>query len=93
MKLWWLSFADANKPEGQQFNGAVMVEAHDFIGAVKVAHALGVNPGGECKGAEFPDTLAARVPRFKREKLMDAEEAQAFSDELDHLYDAIVRDD
>lgn len=44
---WWLSFCDPARPAGQQFLGACIVEAVDEITAVKVAHALGINPGGE----------------------------------------------
>lgn len=51
--MYWLSFADPGKPEGQQFLGAVIAPCDDFIAAVAYAHAHGVNPGGECKGAQF----------------------------------------
>ena len=46
---WWLSFAD-----GDGFRGAVVVEAADFPTAVERSHAVGCNPGGECKGWPLP---------------------------------------
>lgn len=45
--IFWLSFADPERPTGTQFLGACMVEADSPIAAVKTAHALGINPGGE----------------------------------------------
>lgn len=50
----WLSFADASKPRGQQFLGVCIVEVPllsspqaTFRGAIKKAHKLKINPGGE----------------------------------------------
>lgn len=48
---WWLSFADGNLPEGQQFLGAAIVPGIDIGTATAAAHSLGVNPGGEVRGA------------------------------------------
>jgi hypothetical protein len=76
MKLWWLSFADPNKPTGTQFLGASIVKAHRFDEAVKVAHILGCNPGGEVKGFELPSDY--RVPDEFVGKLMDKEQCKAF---------------
>lgn len=54
MSKWWLSFADGNLPEGQQFLGAAIVEGFDIISAACEAHRLGCNPGGEVAGGEIP---------------------------------------
>lgn len=49
-KTWWyLSFAD------EKFKGACIVEATDLIDAVKEAHRLRVNPGGEVLGHPIPE--------------------------------------
>lgn len=44
--LWWLSFV-ATREEGDRCVGVAIVAASDSISAVKVAWALGCNPGGE----------------------------------------------
>lgn len=51
---WWLSFADGRKPKGQQFLGVCIVEGATFIAAIKAAHILGLNPGGEVQAQELP---------------------------------------
>lgn len=61
MTRWWLSFADPDRPTGQQFLGACIVRAVDEISAVKVAHALGINPGGEVR---FMDLVPEKVARL-----------------------------
>lgn len=49
---WWLSFAG---DEG--FIGAILTKANGFISAVQKTHTLGINPGGEVKGAQLPDEI------------------------------------
>lgn len=53
MQIWWLSFCDPDKPEGTRFLGVSIVEAMDFLNAVRIARAHGCNPGGECQGTEI----------------------------------------
>lgn len=56
--LWWLSFVDPTKsdppeqqvPGGGGFLGVCVVPGIDFIEAVRMAHFLGCNPGGEVSG-------------------------------------------
>jgi hypothetical protein len=48
--LFWLSFADSTLPPGTQFLGAAVVRAKAIIEAIQVAHAIGINPGGEVQG-------------------------------------------
>lgn len=43
----WLSFADPEKPRGQQFLGVVITQAKGLGHAIQKTHALGINPGGE----------------------------------------------
>ena len=47
---FWLSFADGSLPKGRQFLGVAIIRAHSMLEAVQVAHALGINPGGEVLG-------------------------------------------
>lgn len=64
MTRWWLSFADPDKPEGEQFLGVTIVEAPTILEAIRTAHRLGANPGGEVLAIEIqpsvviPDGLA-----------------------------------
>jgi hypothetical protein len=44
---WWLSFADPDRPEGQQFLGACVVMSHGLLSATLTAHTFGCNPGGQ----------------------------------------------
>ena len=56
---FWLSFCDANKPNGQQFLGVAIVFARDIIEAAKYARLLGINPGGEVLAVETdPNDIA-----------------------------------
>jgi len=69
---YWLSFADDEKPKGEQFLGVVVIKAPGFLHAVKRAWDLKINPGGEVLGnymdeaeiekAEMPyDTLLSKA--------------------------------
>lgn len=74
--FWYLSFADPRKPKGQQWLGAVIVEAPNFIRAVDRAHLLGINPGGEVKGWVL--SCAEFDPRFV-DRLLDMDGIKALS--------------
>jgi hypothetical protein len=50
-QFMWLSFADADLPEGKQFLGGGIFEGGDIIAATLRTHRLGVNPGGEVMSA------------------------------------------
>lgn len=57
----WLSFADGSLPKGHQFLGACIVEVKQFDdprdtlkAAIRKAHVLGINPGGEVQSMELP---------------------------------------
>lgn len=49
-RYWWLSFADGDKPRGQQFLGACVVRAPGFVTAIIAAKESGCFPGGEVAG-------------------------------------------
>jgi hypothetical protein len=70
MTMQWLSFCDANRPAGSQFLGGLIVRAPDFTTAIMRAHALGLNPGGEVRGAP----VNVPVPERWIERLLSREE-------------------
>ena len=45
--VYWLSFVDTKKPEGDKFLGVAIVRGRSAEGAVEMAWHLGINPGGE----------------------------------------------
>ena len=61
MTHYWLSFVDNDRPVGQRFLGATIMEASSGEAAIEKAWLLGINPGGEVafapfdEGAELPD--------------------------------------
>jgi hypothetical protein len=69
MGLFWMSFCDPSKPEGQQFTGVALVEADSLPEAITMAWATGCNPGGEIQSAEVPLDL---LPNDKRVLLAKA---------------------
>lgn len=77
---WWLSFADPERPEGEQFLGAVVIDADGEtpFHAHFAATALGLNPGGEMVSIQIPaEIVEANVPeRFRRRLLSEAEVAE-----------------
>ena len=59
MTLYWLSFADTDKPKGEQWLGGCMIEVEGsgkdgLHKAIVRAHNLGINPGGQIKSVEIP---------------------------------------
>lgn len=58
MTLWWLSFRDPARPEGQRFFDAAVVEGEDMLGAVQAAWNQGLHPGGEVEGWKLPPDTA-----------------------------------
>jgi hypothetical protein len=70
---FWLSFADPDRPKGDQFLGATLIEADDAMDAVRKAWKAGLNPGGEVLIGEVPDDILPTVPDA-RGKLMTKEE-------------------
>ena len=52
--FWWLSFADPDLPEGQQFIGVIIAQGYTISAVITETHLRGVNPGGECQFAEIP---------------------------------------
>ena len=51
---WFLYFTDLEKPTGQRFLGACIVDAPGFVSAIDRAHELGINPGGAVVAYDTP---------------------------------------
>lgn len=79
LPAWWLSFCDTDKPEGEQFVGACIVEdAPDMVRAVERAWELGLNPGGQVAGMPLSDW-----PKDQAHRLVeDPEKAEALADRV-----------
>jgi len=61
--IWWLSFVDDSDPSKERAPhlGCCLVEAKGMLEAVKEAHRLEINPGGQVRGIEMPDSEEARA--------------------------------
>lgn len=81
MGWWWLSFADASLPRGEQFLGGCVVRAMGMGTAVRESHRLGINPGGEVRGMAFPASIEPPSPFF-RYRLLTREECAAMDVEM-----------
>lgn len=72
LRLFWLSFADDNG-----FRGAALVQGASLGDAVRRATALGINPGGEVLGPEYPpdaaqyDVALANMNRLMKKPELD----------------------
>jgi ABC-type proline/glycine betaine transport system ATPase subunit len=73
---FWLSFCDPDKPEGERFLGAAIVEATDLREALKVTWRLKINPGGEVLSVEIPDDVTLE-PNDCMNRLLTKAEAEA----------------
>lgn len=82
--MWWLSFADANLPEGTQFLGAAVVRATNMEEAVRRAHKVGINPGGEVQGLEVSPDLVPKINDKWIERLLTHKECEQFDEEMMH---------
>lgn len=52
---WWMSFVDNDRPEGDKFVGACIVQAHGVVTAAMQAHDKKCNPGGAVQAVPFPE--------------------------------------
>ena len=67
LDIYYLSFADDDG-----FKGVCVVEASDGIEAVKKAHRLGINPGGQVMITLIPREVHDKAPkRLPFNRLMD----------------------
>lgn len=82
-RFWYMSFCDAELPQGQQFLGGCFVAAKTLSGALTVSHTLKCNPGGEVKFHELPPGM--KLPSKWLARLLS-------KDELDRMDNEFVAD-
>lgn len=66
----YVSFAD------KVFHGVVIIKAHGITDAVRLCHALNINPGGQVMCVPMPDEIIAQVPEKYRTRLLSKEDVQ-----------------
>jgi hypothetical protein len=76
---YWLSFADAQKPKGSQFLGARIIEGVTLMAAIKAAHIMGLNPGGEVQAVAFQvlDEKGEAIMKNWKESLLTEAQCEA----------------
>jgi hypothetical protein len=82
---WWLSFADPDRPAGEQSLGVCIVQAVDVVSAVKVSHALKINPGGQVLAMSVDEQVATRLSFNLGEyqgRLIPPAEARELADQI-----------
>jgi hypothetical protein len=81
-----MSFADPDRPEGQQWLGCIHVLADDFMEAVEKTHRMGINPGGEVASVDVDsDEFLQKFPHVPLNRLIKSRE------ELEALVGKTVR--
>ena len=83
-KLWWLSFVNPdNFWSCNNFVFVVVTMGKDVLDAVRrfMPKLPDLNARLECKGFEFPDKLAGRVPEHYRDRCLTRAEAE-YLDEI-----------
>ena len=80
LEWWWLSFVDPGLAVGSQFLGACIVRAYGMGDACRVAHLLGINPGGAVHGLPAPEGL--EPPPKWAARLLTARDCMAFEAEM-----------
>lgn len=64
--VFWMSFADPDKPKGEQFLGVIITRALGAAHAMVKTHQLGINPGGEIYCIALEDASDIRPEHFDR---------------------------
>lgn len=70
---WYLAFTD-----GPTFRGAVILEAHGILDAIRRCHALGINPGGWVHSTR----LVSQPPTKYCDRLLTAADIAVWDKEL-----------
>jgi len=87
MTWYYLSFADSDRPSGERFLGALILEASGVVDAARRAHAIGENPGGEVLSWEItdlpPEEYRARL--LSKDDLRDMNEKMGLGRELTNV--------
>lgn len=91
-EVWWISYADPDRPTAQQFLGANIVRVmgsisirNGFAGAIAKAHLLHINPGGQAEGELMDEAKAAIIPEEFWHKLLSREDIARLTDALRDL--------
>ena len=71
LRWFYISYADE---EG--FRGAVIVEAHGWLSAVKRSRELGISPGGQALGREIPEEALIKLPEDMKNRLLTRAEIE-----------------
>src|SRR5437879_4372876 len=66
----YVSFAD------EVFRGIVVIKAHGITDAIRLCHALNINPGGQVMCVPLPDEVLAQVPEADRMRLLTKADVQ-----------------
>jgi hypothetical protein len=69
---WWLSFAAEDGFRGVVIIGPV---PGGLLAAVAWSHLLGINPGGEAAGFQFPPGAIEHVPETFRKRVLTKDQA------------------
>lgn len=67
MNWYWLSFVHHDRPKGDKFVGALLIEANSFQAAIASSWMLKLNPGGEVQGFAVPKKYLDRVAILRNE--------------------------
>ena len=84
MTWFYLSFADPQKPSGEQFLGAAYVNAdgEQIVDVMSRLSAIGINPGGEIliAGPIGEEEIDDYLPQENRERLLTRAEIKEMDD-------------
>jgi len=78
MTWYYLSFADASRPKGEQFLGGLVIEAANAEDAPMLAWLIGENPGGEVLIVEIEHV----PPERYRGRLLGKEQLREIGGEM-----------
>lgn len=76
MSQFYMSFVDNHRPAGDQFVGALLLEADSLEEAITASWLLELNPGGEIAAVEIPAAVG-RIPDSFMNRLLTKAEAEA----------------
>jgi hypothetical protein len=67
MAWYWLSFVNNERPKGDRFVGALLIEAPSFDLAIVRSLMDGLNPGGDVEGFAVAPEYEGRVAILREE--------------------------
>lgn len=78
-RLFWLSFWNPENPRGERILGMCIVRARGFVEAVRIAHALEINPGGQVEGNEISAEVGPHIEASYLHRLLTSAECTELS--------------